>query len=254
MTQKNYQIYEQHGNIFSWKTAYKLISAVLLLVLAGVSGCNSSSNAQSAPTHKWSGQWELKDPYGYYSNGVKLMLTPEGKAYLLPPPGSTPGEVLAYELPVKKVSEKTTLSSGVKVVSLTDALTQSQTTRANKFEGKTYTGAMNRAQQAYILENSKFATSIDELQIGIKSETENYIFQTIPTSNNKSVMNIAKSKKKELSSYIGLVYTVNLNGQEVTVSQLCETSQLLSQTPKMPKAPINYSDKISCPNGFKSLQ
>ena len=62
MTQKNYQIYEQHGNIFSWKTAYKLISAVLLLVLAGVSGCNSSSNAQSAPTHKWSGQWELKDP------------------------------------------------------------------------------------------------------------------------------------------------------------------------------------------------
>jgi hypothetical protein len=33
---------------------------------------------------------------------------------------------------------------------------------------------MNRAPQAYYLENTAFTTSIDELGVGIQQQTENY--------------------------------------------------------------------------------
>jgi type II secretory pathway pseudopilin PulG len=50
----------------------------------------------------------------------------------------------------------------------------SRANKINQTEAKLYTGSMNRAQQAYYLENTAFTTSIDELGVAIQQQTENY--------------------------------------------------------------------------------
>lgn len=235
------------------KSAYKLTSIALLLVVAGISGCNSSSNAQPSESDKWAGEWELKDPAGS-GQSIKIILTTKGKAYLIPPvPNSS--ESVAYDIQLERVSDNTSLPDNIKVVKLEETV-EKQANKARQSEGKTYTGAMNRAHQAYFLENNKFATNIKELQLGIKSETENYAYKVVPQSNQtKSVMNIAQAKRKGLKSYVGLVYLTKINGDGTTIAKLCETSEFLSKPPKMPSLNQNASKStdIKCPSGFKSL-
>ncbi len=50
-------------------------------------------------------------------------------------------------------------------------------------EGKTYVGSMNRAQQAYYLTEQSFSSNIDDLGLGIKTETESYAYSTQITDN-----------------------------------------------------------------------
>ena len=51
-----------------------------------------------------------------------------------------------------------------------------QANKAKQSEAKTYAGSMNRAQQAYYLENSEFAPQPAELGLGIQTSTENYSY------------------------------------------------------------------------------
>ncbi|AFY58797.1 hypothetical protein Riv7116_6467 [Rivularia sp. PCC 7116] len=236
-------------NIF---VANKLTTIGLLLVVAAISGCNSSSNAQSSASEKWTGEWELKDPGGS-GQSMKIILTPEGKAYLIPPEAASSDKV-AYDIPLEKVSETTSLPAGTKVVALAD-IAKNQANKARESEGKTYVGSMNRGNQAYYLENNKFATKLEELKLGIKSETENYVYKVVPQSNeSKSVMNIAKAKGEGLNSYVGLVYLTKIkSGEYTTFAKLCETSQALSSTPQMPIVPTQSSEEMKCPSGFKPL-
>ena len=54
----------------------------------------------------------------------------------------------------------------------------SRANKAKQVESKLYVGAMNRGQQAYYLENTVFTESVDELGVGIRQQTENYLFDT----------------------------------------------------------------------------
>ena len=47
-------------------------------------------------------------------------------------------------------------------------------------EAQTYIGSINRGQQAYFLESSDFADSLDKLGLGIQEETDNYKYEIIP--------------------------------------------------------------------------
>jgi hypothetical protein len=128
---------------------------------------------------------------------------------------------------------------------------------ARQNEGKTVTGSMNRAQQAYYLENNKFSTSIEALGLGIKQETNQYIYKMILQPNSQSVMNIAQSKHEKFKSYVGLVYSTKVDndtGETITYTKLCETSEALSKLPQMPEIPKNSSEIIKCPSGFKSIR
>ena len=123
-------------------------------------------------------------------------------------------------------------------------------------EGKSNVGAMNRAQQAYYLENNRFASSMEELQLGIKLETDNYSYKTLPQPSVKGVMNVAQTKNEKLNSYVGLVYLTKVGNESTTITQLCESTQPLSKLPEMPslaKIPANSAD-IKCPSGFKALR
>jgi len=57
-----------------------------------------------------------------------------------------------------------------------------QANKAKQSEAKTYVGSMNRAQQAYYLEEDQFADSIAGLGIGIDEDTDSYDYISNSTS------------------------------------------------------------------------
>ena len=149
----------------------------------------------------------------------------------------------------QKVSDATTLPANVQVNDL-----QSQVNRPQQSEGKVYIGSLNRAQQAYYLENEKFANEINELGIGIKPETENYRYRIVPQGNStQSVMMTAQAKGPERRSYTGAVFVVKDNNETLTIAAICETDQPSSTPPVMPAAPSNIKTPIQCPAGSHRL-
>ena len=150
----------------------------------------------------------------------------------------------------QKVSEETTLPREVQL--LGDLGTSEN--KAREAEGRQNLGSMSRAQQAYYLESSKFATTIEELGIGIKPETENYRYQVLPQANqNQSVMMTAQAKRPRLRSYTGAVFVVKNNGEDLTVAGICETDEPSSTPPAMPTAPQNATAGIQCATGSHRL-
>ena len=57
-----------------------------------------------------------------------------------------------------------------------------QANKAKQSEAKTYIGSMNRAQQAYYMENGEFTDAIPELGLGIQSSTDNYSYTVTLTA------------------------------------------------------------------------
>jgi type IV pilus assembly protein PilA len=144
---------------------------------------------------------------------------------------------------------------------------------ARASEPKTYTGSINRAQQAYYLENNKFVTensALDKLGLGIKPETENYryiisegslayIFR-VPDANSSpprkiapvqpiAVIAIAVPKNPTLKSYVGIVWTpqrMSSTPQEsdvTTMAILCEAEKPgMIGAPKGAPKPIEKQD------------
>ncbi len=104
-----------------------------------------------------------------------------------------------------------------------------QATKARQSEAKNYIGSMNRAQQAYYLENNNaFTTSVVVLALGIKTQTENYLYEiTAKATTGSFVTNKARATKKALKSYAGVTYTstqtVNGVDDAITLANLYET-------------------------------
>ncbi|NET60669.1 MAG: hypothetical protein F6K47_32375 [Symploca sp. SIO2E6] len=142
-----------------------------------------------------------------------------------------------------KVDDATTLPPGVEIIDV-----EARLRKAQESEGKIYISSMNRAQQAYRLENEQFASNLQELGLGIESETEIYRYQILPQSDRASlVMMTATAKVPELRSYTGAVFVVD--GQATTVTAICETDQPSSTPPAMPTVPSQGSAGIQCPPG-----
>jgi type IV pilus assembly protein PilA len=80
---------------------------------------------------------------------------------------------------------------------------------------------INRAQQAYFLENDTFTSSLKELEIQFETETNNYSLNIFQTSQRISYV-YAISKNKKLYSYIGAVFaTTTPQSENLTVSIIC---------------------------------
>lgn len=73
-------------------------------------------------------------------------------------------------------------------------------------EAKQYTYSMNRAQQSKYAEKGSFANSVDDLEIGIKTETTNYKYSVDAAKN--AAFNYGVPKFKSLRSYVGGVFIV----------------------------------------------
>jgi type II secretory pathway pseudopilin PulG len=227
----------------------------LLFALVTLAACNagairselpSPSSAQEKPAgFQWTGTWQLSDPSS--TQKATFVLTPEGKLYVLPE--NTGNPPVAYEIPVTKLSDSTKLPPNTQIFSMEQAV-QGQAIRARQSEGKQYTASMNRAQQAYHLEYNKFATTIEQLQIGIKPETENYRYRIIPQGNStQRVMITAQAKRPDIRSYTGAVFVVKSEGGDVTRAVVCETDQPSTTPPAIPEPPKTSNGDIQCPAG-----
>ncbi|MBD1924700.1 type IV pilin-like G/H family protein [Trichocoleus sp. FACHB-90] len=210
-----------------------------------ITDSSPSATQDKSGADRWVGQWQITEP----SSGqiLKFVLTPEGKLlYLSPETSSGP---IAYEIPVQKISDATTLPPNTQIVGFEQALV-----KGPQSEAKTYLGAMNRAQQAYYLENGKFGTTLEQLGVGIQSETENYLYKILPQSNQSVIQTAqAKNPRLKLRSYTGAVFVTKINDENITRAAICETDEPSSTLPAMPTPPKNASEQIQCPAGSHSL-
>jgi len=119
-------------------------------------------------------------------------------------------------------------------------------------EARQYVGSMNRAQEALFIEKSAFATSVDALGLGLKTETTNFKYSIRATK--KAAFNSAVAKEKSLQSYVGGVFLVPAKNFEpnaakekiTTTSILCEAD--FPGTIK-PGEPTYENGKIACGKG-----
>ncbi|KYC43002.1 general secretion pathway protein GspH [Scytonema hofmannii PCC 7110] len=130
----------------------------------------------------------------------------------------------------------------------------SQVSKARQSEAKQNIGSMNRAQQAFFLENNNaFTTELNELALGIRTQTDNYKYEIAAAANTGShVSNKARSVKKALKSYIGVVYTSNqsVNGvnEAITLAVLCESVNPATTDIANGVDITNGNNNPSCPN------
>lgn len=136
-----------------------------------------------------------------------------------------------------------------------------QANKAKQSEAKTYVGTMNRAQQAYYLENGEFAGAGDfgKLGLGVATQTENYIYNIVAGTGTDSanVTNqaaTAKGASAPLKSYIGgvMVGTVAATSEATTLAILCEADRArvgggadvtdVTFTGDSPSCPANFSN------------
>ncbi|RCJ16619.1 general secretion pathway protein GspH [Nostoc sp. ATCC 43529] len=146
-----------------------------------------------------------------------------------------------------------------------------QANKAKQSEAKTITGSMNRAQQAYYLENGKFASATDDatsakafgqLGLGVKTQTENYEYRI--KGGDALVTNQAKLKTAlaPLKVYVGGVgvSVVSATSEATTIAVLCEgkvpgnVTGAPTGTEEFTVTEIpNNGNATSCPTNYESL-
>ena len=99
-----------------------------------------------------------------------------------------------------------------------------QAAKARQSESRVNIGSLNRAQQAYYLENQQFAqddgtsTAFEKLSTGLSDTTTNYIYTVVTTTPASKVVNKATAKNNDLKGYAGGVFS----SAGLTNSIMCE--------------------------------
>lgn len=105
-----------------------------------------------------------------------------------------------------------------------------QAAKAKQSEAKNYVGSVNRAQQSFRIENTKFATDVASLQIGIPTKTTDYQYDVAGDINTATIKATAQDTST-LRSYGGLVEVLTSSGQSQAFA--CQTTSP-SNTPPVP--------------------
>jgi type IV pilus assembly protein PilA len=109
-----------------------------------------------------------------------------------------------------------------------------QAAKARQSEAKTYVGSVNRAQQAYYVENSEFAPEFSTLKAGIPSATDSYNYKDNFQGSKTEAQIPAVAQNAELRSYGGLTFIDTATGQSQAVA--CQTKTASSGTVVVPTA------------------
>ncbi|MHC5598676.1 MAG: type IV pilin-like G/H family protein [Nostoc sp.] len=137
-----------------------------------------------------------------------------------------------------------------------------QANKAKQSEAKTYTGSLNRAQQAYYLENTAFSTQISALGLGILSETVNYQYIIVGTVSGTGAVvtnqGIVKTAGAPLKSYVGGVEVTNIGAtsEATTIGVLCESVLPMSTAGAVNASSVTFASNtggLTCPASFVSL-
>lgn len=109
-----------------------------------------------------------------------------------------------------------------------------QVNKAKQAEAKQNVGALNRAQQAYFLEASAFASDVQTVGIGISTQTVNYYYTILTAGDPTAAETVGNygtrnSERKTLKSYLGLNFTTTggaagtANTEVLALAKVCET-------------------------------
>ncbi len=132
-----------------------------------------------------------------------------------------------------------------------------QVNKAKQAEPKNNIGTVNRAQQAFYLEYQKLAANMSELQVGVKSQTENFLYTVATVSAGAIGVGYAFSYKTALKSYYGAVGTISgdtTTNEALTVAVACETVSPFSvATEAAMKTKVGTPTASSCISDFTSL-
>jgi type IV pilus assembly protein PilA len=120
---------------------------------------------------------------------------------------------------------------------------------AKHSEAKQYVGSMNRAQQALFIEKSAFATSVDALGIGIKTETTNYKYSVRATK--QTAFNYGLPKKPDLKSYVGGAFVIRVKSNKGEDEMRTQSILCSADTPGTipPLPPRLQNSKLVCATG-----
>ena len=117
-------------------------------------------------------------------------------------------------------------------------------------------GSINRAQQVHYLENLEFAAQVDDLGLGILSETDAYRYD-VAQLEEKFVINRAVSLQDELDSYLGIVYVgpTEVAGEFSTYTILCESAGASPEAAESItfEPPDSYDVEVPCPAGWEKV-
>ncbi len=132
-----------------------------------------------------------------------------------------------------------------------------QANKAKQSEAKTYVGSMNRAQQAYYLENGRFTITNAELGLGIQATTPNYSYSITQVANtvasNGSVAtNKATARGAALKGYAGVVALADVASttDKTTLGVLCEAS---ASGVAAPGNGAGTATAVSCPSNYGDI-
>lgn len=78
-----------------------------------------------------------------------------------------------------------------------------QAAKARQSEGSTYVGTLNRSQQAFYVENARFAKDMTELKAGVPTDTDSFKYSS--TGDTGQATNLADTKAAALKSFKGQV-------------------------------------------------
>lgn len=180
-----------------------------------------------------------------FTNNGQLRLAIDGITPEAPRPAKFKGDETLFA----RTSDATTLPANIKVIEPEVAKEKTPID-----EVKTYMAALTQVQQARHREQGKFAATIEDVSIGLKTETEFYRYKFMPQKDDtKSVMITAEAKNAQLPSYTGAVFATQVNGKTTTVAQICATEKPSTTPPIMPNAPTSGSSEIKCPVGSRSI-
>jgi len=120
-----------------------------------------------------------------------------------------------------------------------------QVNKARQSEARQNVGAMNRAQQAYFLENSnKFTVELGDLGVGIKTQTQNYRYE-IKGTPGTVVNNYGITLQPKLKSYYGVTYTIDqsIQGNTGTITESL-TQAFLCEAKNPNSGPVDTPDTV----------
>lgn len=186
--------------------------------------------------------------------------TPDGQLRVewegLNPGDPRPTEFTVGAIFLQKVSNTTALPRNTQILDL--AAEQKEAERRGKeSEGKEAINSLSVAQQAFYLENDKFATAISDLGVEIEPESENYRYQIVPQNTKVPSATItAQAKKPELRSYTGAVFVIKIDGETKFLTGICETIEPSTKLPGVPIPPTNSQadETFQCPAGSRRVE
>lgn len=151
----------------------------------------------------------------------------------------------------RQVSQETELPPDISIYN-----SEGPTHKTRQTEGKEYLRSLNRAQQAYHIDNNQFATELDALPVDVPQTTENYSYEMAEAENpEKQIVMTATAQQDNLKSYTAAIFLVtDESGFTSSVAGICATPEPSQTPPPTPDPPTDVTGNIQCVGGSQLVE